>query len=195
MVKEDKKTKKLEDPTSPKSSTLSAQTEGLQGASKKTGKQISGKKDKLAMVEEMANKLLELMGTNAKAQVAEDKENQAVSVDIQTQDEVGLLIGNRGRTLNAIQRMLGMMYRQETGEWQRILVNIADWREKEKGRLEQLARQIAERAKSTGEPQSLYNLTSPERRIIHLVLADDKEVKTESHDEGKDRYLVVHPSE
>jgi spoIIIJ-associated protein len=152
------------------------------------------KKDKIKLIEDMASGLLKLMGTNVEVEVQEDKKNDAVVVNIQTEDEAGLIIGNRGRTLNAIQTMLGMMYRQETNEWQRILVNVADWREKEEGRLERLAKQSAERAKSTGQAQFLYNLSPSQRRIIHLVLADDKEVGTESLGEGKDRYLVIHPS-
>ena len=70
-------------------------------------------------------------------------------------------------------------------------MNVADWREKEQGRLQNLAEITAERVKETGESQSLYNLTSAQRRIVHLELSKNKNVETESLGEGKDRYLIV----
>lgn len=153
------------------------------------------KKEKLKLIQELANKLLELVGSSAKAVVSEDEENDAFLVDIQTENEAGLLIGNRGRTLNSIQTALGIIVRRQTGEWERIIVNVADWRERETQRLEELANQVADRAKTTRQPQSLYNLTPSQRRIIHLALADNPEVKTESQGEGKERFLVVSPKE
>lgn len=151
------------------------------------------KKDNVKLVRGMANQLLDLLGTKAKAKVSEDKENEAVKVDIETEEEAGLLIGNRGETLTSIQSVLGSMVRTETGEWQRIVVNVADWREREEKRLRELAKQTAERAKATGEPQPLYNLTPTQRRIVHLELAEDAEIETESQGEGRERFLVVKP--
>lgn len=151
-------------------------------------------KESIKLVKDMASSLLKLMGTKADVEVKKDIKNEAILIDIQTKEETGLIIGNRGRTLNSIQTILGMMYRSKVGEWRRILVNVADWREKEETRLERLAVQAAERAVSTGQEQFLYNLTSSQRRIVHMKLAGDKKVKTESIGEGKDRYLVIHPS-
>ena len=154
---------------------------------KKKGKGV----DKVSVVKELAEELLRLMGTDAKAIASEDKENEAILVEIKTEDEAGLLIGARGETLSSLQAVLGMMFRQKTGEWKRIIVDVAGWRERQKGRLSELANQTAERTKATGTPQPLYNLSPTERRIVHLALADDKGVKTESHGEGKERYLVI----
>ena len=154
---------------------------------KKEGKGV----DKVSVVKELAEELLRLMGTDATAIVSEDKDNEAILVEIKTEDEAGLLIGARGETLSSLQAVLGMMFRQKTGEWQRIIVDVAGWRERQKGRLSELANQTAERAKATGVPQPLYNLSPTERRIVHLALADDKDLKTESQGEGKERYLVI----
>ncbi len=151
-------------------------------------------KDKINKVEEIrkiSEKLLELMGTKAKPHVSEDVKNDAVVVDIETSDEAGLLIGSRGDTLNSLQTIIGMIFRQKTGEWQRILVNISDWRERQEERLINLAQQAAQRATETQEPQTLYNLNASQRRVVHLALAEDKDVETESKGEGRERYLVV----
>src|SRR3990172_2105222 len=154
---------------------------------KKTKEEVSV----VNLVEELSGKLLTLLGTKAKAKVTEDKENKGILIDIEAGEETGLIIGNRGKNLQAIQTLLGMMVRRETGEWVRILVNTSDWREKEEDRLKKLAIQAAERAKATGEPQYLYNLAPSQRRIIHIVLSEDSEIKTESQGEGSDRYLVI----
>ena len=112
-------------------------------------------------------------------------------VDVKTEDEAGLLIGRQGETLMAIQTILGMMVRKGLGEWVRIVVNVGDWREKQESYLKEMALQTAARAKETGEPQYLYNLTSNQRRIIHLTLSEDGEVETESQGEDKERYLII----
>ena len=156
----------------------------------KTKKQDISKQP-IKLVEELAGQLLNLIGVVAAPQVREDKENEAITVDIQTESEAGLLIGNRGRTIGAIQMVLGMMYRQRTGEWKRVIVNVADWREKEAARLNDLANQTAERVKVTGESQPLYNLNSSQRRIVHLALSQKPDIQTESYGEGKERYLLV----
>ena len=152
---------------------------------------VSAKIDKVAEIKKIAEELLKLMGSKATVVVSEDKENDAVVIDIETEDEAGLLIGNRGDTLNSFQSIIGMLFRQKTGDWQRILVNISDWRERQEERLVSLAHQTAERAKETSEPQTLYNLSASERRVVHLTLSQDELIETESQGEGKERYLVV----
>ncbi len=156
-------------------------------------KKKTNKKDDASVVEELANKILSLMGTNAKAKASQDADNEAVRVDIDAGEETGLLIGRHGETLSSIQSVLGMMVRNETGEWRRIIVNVGDWREKQEDYLKSLAYQAASRAKETGEEVPLYNLTASQRRVIHLALSEDSEVETESAGEGEERYLVVRP--
>lgn len=148
------------------------------------------KKD-TAIAKEVTKELLSLMSIKADINVEEDKENDALVIKIDAPEETGLIIGSRGRTLNSLQVILGMLFKKRTGEWRRILVDVSGWRDKEKERLENLAELTAERAKATGEQQYLYNLTSSQRRIVHMFLAGKKNMNTESQGEGKDRCLVV----
>ncbi len=150
-------------------------------------------KDNQKELEEIAKELFSLMGTKANLEVSWDGENEAFTVNVEASDETGLLIGRKGETLSSIQTVLGIMLKQKTGEWMRVLVNVGNYREKEEDYLRNLADSTAQRAKETGEPQSLYNLKPGQRRIIHLFLSEDKEIKTESVGEGIDRYLVVTP--
>lgn len=160
---------------------------------KKPKKKITtSKADHIKTVTKLSEDLLSLMGSEANVNVSEDKENEALLIEIDSEKETGLLIGPRGETLNAIQSIIGMIYKRKTGEWKRVLVNVSDWRERQKEKLNQLALNSAERVKRSGESLPLYNLTPSQRRIVHLALVDDKEVETESVGEGQDRHLVIH---
>ena len=143
------------------------------------------------ILKEAANQLLSLMGTGSKAEVSYDQENYSMIVTIEGESETGLLIGRKGETLTSIQTILGVLLKAKTGEWQRVVVNVGDYREKEEDYLRNLGVNAAARAKETGEPQSLYNLNPAQRRIVHMVLSEDAGVITESMGEGNERYLVV----
>jgi spoIIIJ-associated protein len=140
-----------------------------------------------------AEELLTLMGVAATVTITETKENgePTLNVNIETEQETGLLIGAHGSTLQAIQIFLGMALRQHAGEWQRVVVNVGDWKEKQEESLRQLAESTAARARQTEEDQHLYNLNSAQRRIVHMILAEEVDLETESTGEGEERYLIV----
>lgn len=147
------------------------------------------KKDNNAKDFELSEKLLSLMGVNAKLELNTKEDGLMVNID--AGEESGLLIGNRGRTLQSLQHILSMMINKDKKAWRRITVDIASWREKEEERLAELAKQTAERVRTSGTPQNLYNLSSEQRRIVHMTLSEEKDILTESQGEGKDRCLVV----
>ena len=142
-------------------------------------------------LKKIVEKLLPLMYTKATAEVSFDKENEAYVVNVDAGDETGLMIGKKGETLDSIQTILGVMLKQETGEWNRVVVNVGDYREKEEDYLKSLAESTAQQAIETGEPQSLYNLKPWQRRVVHMHLAERADVISESMGEGEERYLVV----
>ena len=156
--------------------------------------QKKDKKEQLKAVEKISQELLLLMGTKAKPEVVEDKDSDTILINIITEEEAGLLIGSRGDTLNSLQTIIGMIFYKKFGEWKRIIVNISDWRERQEERMRDLANQTAQRAIETGDSQSLYNLNASQRRIIHMALSENKDVETESEGEGRERYLIVKPS-
>ena len=159
----------------------------------KVTKKVEQKSDPLAITEDLTSKLLDLMGTKTSISVKKDEESDAILINIEGGEETGLIIGNRGMTLIAIQTVVGMMLKKKIGEWKRVIVDVADWRMKEEERLKRVAEQTADRAKQTGQPQHLYNLSPSQRRTIHLHLAGDASVATTSLGEGRDRYLVITP--
>jgi predicted RNA-binding protein Jag len=148
-------------------------------------------KKEIDVIREIAEDLFSKIGIVSKPDVSMDKDGDSYLINIGSEEESGLLIGNRGRTLSSLQTVVGLLVRQKLGEWKRIVLNVSDYREKEEQRLILLATRSAERAKATGEKQLLYNLTPAQRRIVHMALAKESGIKTESEGEGNDRYLVV----
>lgn len=147
----------------------------------------------IKILQKLTSELFALMGVKPAAEVSFDKENQAYVININAGDETGLLIGRKGETLASLQMILGIMLKQATGEWARVLVNVGDYREKEEDYLKNLAESAVARAKETGEPQSLYNLKAGQRRIIHMYLSENSDIETESQGEGIDRFLLIKP--
>jgi spoIIIJ-associated protein len=143
------------------------------------------------LINDTAVGLFKLLGTSSKCGVSFDKDNEVYLLNIEAGEEAGLLIGKKGETINAIQIIINQIIRQKKGEWVRIVVNIADFREKEKNRMLDLAAQTAARVRETGNPENLYNLTPSQRRVVHLTLAEENDLHTESLGEGLERYLVV----
>lgn len=143
-------------------------------------------------LKKLSDELFSLMSIpSAKIEVDYDKENEAYVVNVEAPEETGLLIGKKGETLTSLQVVLGVLFKQKVGEWNRVIVNVGDYREKEEGYLRNLASATADRARETGQPQNLYNLKPWQRRIVHMALSEDKDLTTESVGEGEERYLVV----
>ncbi len=148
-------------------------------------------------VKTLIKELFASLGIEASAKVKlvdqEGSEEKEIYLEIAAPEETGLLIGAHGSTLNAIQSFIAMSLKQKTGDWYRVVVEIGDWRKKQEEYLVGLAKQAAERARLTGEPQNLYNLKPSQRRIIHLSLSKEEGIETESQGEGESRYLIVKP--
>lgn len=144
--------------------------------------------------ETFLNELFALLGIKAKAKATleESQQQSTIKVDIESSDNAGLLIGAHGSTLMALQSIVALDLRQKTENWIPVSLDVDGWRSRQDEYLVDMARQSAARARETGQPQYLYNLSPSERRVIHMALADEG-VETESEGEGVDRYLVVKP--
>lgn len=110
-------------------------------------------------------------------------------------EEAGIVIGYHGDTIAALQLLAGAAHfnEGEVKEWQRVVVNVNDYRQKRQESLEQMARDTAEKVKQSGQPMALFNLNPFERRLVHMALSEDKEIVTQSEGEGRDRHLIVAP--
>ena len=135
--------------------------------------------------------LLELREDQFTVEMAED---DSVRVHVQLpEEETGIYIGHHGEGLTALQLLLSLMISQRTGKWYRVSVNINDYQERREDSLKNLAESAAEKAISLNQEVVLGNLSSYERRIVHLHLEQHGGVTTESRGEPPLRQLLVIP--
>jgi len=140
--------------------------------------------------EKVIKKFFTSLGIDAKFTVTEDEET--IGVTLETED-TGIIIGYHGETLEALQLVLSLLLAKEQGAFKRVSLEVGDYKKNRSEWLERLAQDAKERALSENKEVYLSELKSWERRVIHLLLQDDKEVASESTGEGKDRVLVVKP--
>jgi spoIIIJ-associated protein len=130
------------------------------------------------------------LGIDVTMEITEDTE--AISIVLETED-TGMVIGYHGETLEALQLVLALILAKANGEFKRVSIEVGDYKKNRTEWLERLAFDAKERAISQGKEIYLSELKSWERRVVHLLLQDDKEVTSESSGEGKDRVLVIKP--
>ncbi len=140
--------------------------------------------------EEIVKALLDHLGIKDPFEIEETDE--AVNVVINS-DDPGLIIGHHGDTLDSIQLVLSLMVAKKLGEFKRVNVEVGDYKKNRSDYLKNLASDSKEKAISEGKEIYLPNLKPWERREVHMHLADDPEVISESVGEGKERTLVIKP--
>ncbi len=105
----------------------------------------------------------------------------------------GLLIGKRGKTLGALQHLVTKILHREVGENVTVIVDTENYRSKRETSLTELARQLSEKVKKTHRSLTTGPMNAQDRRIIHLALKEDLEVRTKSKGEGNLRRVVIYP--
>lgn len=105
----------------------------------------------------------------------------------------GLLIGKRGKTLQALQYLVSKILQNETGENLAVIVDTENYRTKREESLAELARQLCDKVKKSHRPLTTGPMNAQDRRIIHLALKEDGDVRTKSKGEGNLRRVVIYP--
>ena len=105
----------------------------------------------------------------------------------------GVLIGRRGQTLEAMQFLTDKIINRKSDSRVRLKVDIEGYMEARKSNLIGLAHKMAEKAKKTGKPATINQMTAQDRRTVHLALKDDARVRTQSMGDGYYRRLVIFP--
>ncbi len=146
--------------------------------------------DKVKLIKSEAEELLKKIIDKYEVEVSEDEE--VYHVTIKTEDEAPVVIGRHGETIKAIQKILEVVLYKKLGESAEILVNVNDYREKQKERLEQLAERFVQKTKEIKSASYMRGLSSYERKLVHeYVVQNYPELTSYSTGEGKDRRLVV----
>jgi spoIIIJ-associated protein len=116
--------------------------------------------------------------------------NGIARINIVGQD-MGLLIGRKGETLNALQFIAGLMLNRKREEKIRIVLDVEDYRKKREQSLESLALRLSDKVKQTQKNVIMRPMSSQERRIVHTVLQEDPVLTTYSMGEEPNRKVVI----
>ncbi|MBR4538029.1 MAG: Jag N-terminal domain-containing protein [Clostridia bacterium] len=139
--------------------------------------------------QEFLQELTQLMGVNVSVAVATDEEgNVRVNMD---GDTLGILIGRRGETLDALQYLTSLRVNRGQSNYTRVTLDTEGYRAKREEALVRLANRMANRAQKTGRKVSLEPMNPYERRILHSALQDHPTVTTHSEGEEPNRHVVI----
>ena len=148
---------------------------------------------KLSLEDAAKNFLKEVFGAMEMAVTIEvnyKEEEKSMDIDL-AGDEMGLLIGKRGQTLDSLQYLVSLVVNKETDDYIRVKVDTENYRQRRKDTLENLAKNIAYKVKRTKKSVCLEPMNPYERRIIHSALQNDKYVTTHSEGDEPFRRVVV----
>ena len=139
-------------------------------------------------VVEFLSSIFDAMKMEVEILVAVNEEEHIIEVELKG-DDMGILIGKRGQTLDSLQYLTNLAINKHSDEYYKVKIDTEDYRKRRKETLENLAKNIAYKVKRTKRPVSLEPMNPFERRIIHSALQNDRYVTT--HSEGDDPYRHV----
>jgi spoIIIJ-associated protein len=146
-----------------------------------------------ALVRELLERIARELDLSARISIAEDDESVLASF---SGSDLGLLIGRRGATIDAVQYLVNsIVFRRFGDDAKPVTVDAAHYRERRRATLESLAEQVAGRVRASGERVELEPMSAAERKVVHLRLQDEPGVETESEGVEPHRYVVVLPSD
>ncbi|MCR5272482.1 MAG: protein jag [Lachnospiraceae bacterium] len=149
------------------------------------------KKDSVEdFVRDFLGKVLEAMEVKAEIIITKPEDEKVLDVDLQG-DDMGVLIGKRGQTLDSLQLLTNLAVHKNFEDYYKVKMDTENYRKRRKDTLENLAKNIAYKVKRTKRPVSLEPMNPFERRVIHSALQNDKYVTTHSEGEDPYRYVVV----
>ena len=134
--------------------------------------------------------VLKTMGMEVEIGVIFDPVERAMDIDLKG-DDMGILIGKRGQTLDSLQYLTSLVVNKYSEEYVRVKLDIENYRERRKETLETLAKNISYKVKRTKRAVALEPMNPYERRVIHSALQGDRYVLTRSEGEEPFRHVVI----
>jgi len=185
------KRKKIEEEPTPEAKVIEKVSEVADSIEKT---QITNDSDYISMIESRAvtflDQVFHAMDIKVNIETSYNEETKELSVDLNGEN-MGILIGKRGKILDSLQYLLSLVVKKETNEYIRVKLDTENYRERRKETLEKLAKNIAFKVKRTKHSVPLEVMNPYERRIIHAALQNDKDIVTRSEGEEPYRYVVV----
>jgi spoIIIJ-associated protein len=150
-----------------------------------------GETEDAARLREIVERIAREIGVQCTVEVEEREEDIRVVCD---GNDLGMLIGRHGQTIDAIQYLANaILFRGRYDERKPVIVDAAGYRDRRQVTLDALALRMAEQASATGQRVELEPMTAVERKIVHEKLKDDPEVETASEGTEPNRFVVILP--
>ena len=147
--------------------------------------------DPAERLRDLLEEVVDALDLDAEVEVEEDEERVAGAIE---GDELGVLIGRHGQTIDALEHLASrIVWRGEEGDRKRVVVDAAGYRARRAEALELAAEKAAGEAVRFGRAVALDAMVASERRIVHEFLRDRHDVETYSEGDEPDRHLVVAP--
>ncbi len=151
---------------------------------------VRKKSDVEDYVRDFLNDVFHAMDMNVEIMINKSEDGKNVDVELKG-DEMGVLIGKRGQTLDSLQYLTNLAVGKQVNEYVKVKLDTEDYRKRRKETLENLARNIAYKVKRTKRPVSLEPMNPFERRVIHSALQNDRYVSTHSEGDEPYRHVVI----
>ncbi len=145
---------------------------------------------KVTAIKKTVDAFFNRLGIAGETAITETEE--LIDIVLDTPDS-GMVIGYHGDMLESLQLILALCLAKDRGVYQRVSIEVGEYKKNRSDYLLQLAMSTKERVLSESREIALPELKSWERRVIHMLLSDDKDVLSESVGMGKDRTLVIKP--
>ena len=170
---------------------IEKESNGFLGLFSKPAKiKVRVKKTVQGVATSFLEKILKAMNIQAKIEVEVNDEDGVVQIDL-SGDDMGILIGKRGQTLDSLQYLTSLVINKESDNYLKVKLDTENYRERRKETLENLAKNLAYKVKRTRKQVVLEPMNPYERRIIHSALQNDKFVETHSEGEEPFRKVVI----
>ncbi|MBU5474209.1 RNA-binding cell elongation regulator Jag/EloR [Roseburia sp. MSJ-14] len=164
---------------------------GFLGIGSKMAKiRVCKKSDVEDYVRDFLEDVFHAMDMKVEIMITKSEDGKNVDVELKG-DEMGVLIGKRGQTLDSLQYLTNLAVGKQVNEYVKVKLDTEDYRKRRKETLENLARNIAYKVKRTKRPVSLEPMNPFERRVIHSALQNDRYVSTHSEGDEPYRHVVV----
>lgn len=153
------------------------------------------KTDPIKVVTDITEEFVKNLGIEAKVSVViiDDEEGPEYQVSLEGED-LGVLIGYHGETLNGLQLILSLVIGKKLGEWVRVTLDAGEWRQRRFETLRVMADKAAERAVAYKEVVELPEMSSSDRRLVHIALKGRTDITSESQGEEGFRRVVIRPA-
>ncbi len=130
---------------------------------------------------------------NLRTRITSWEDEEEIHVDVWG-DDLGILIGKGGTTLQALQELVSTIIKRKLAESRRVVIDVERYKERRRQKLREYAEKMADKAMTTKKPVCLDPMTPRERKIVHDALKDMVGVESKSEGEDPDRRIVISPT-